>query len=245
VKDTYDEPEYTRDGTERSFNRTTSSGVNMKEVIEKIWTAAGKPNLNTHDAADHFTAQVAATLHFGSESLGIKGDTKYGRRRNPSGILSDDVIGIKTGSGANDADYFDYIQGAGANGWKFVWNGSSGGPWVAPEDPKLVVGGKPNPGDPGPPDEPEPIDISNIEGSLNEIRIVLGAILQLVDVQNQINDRLVGSVDRLNESFAKFDKVENHVAEIKNLLDNQQKVIVAESHALRDLVNGGIKIKLR
>jgi hypothetical protein len=215
----------------------------MIETIQKIWEAAGKPNLNTHEKADHFTAQVAATLHFGSQSLGIKGDPKFGRRRNPSNILSDDVIGIKTGSGANDADYFDYIQGAGANGWKFVWNGSTGGPWVAPEDPKLVVGGTPDPGEPDP--GPDPIDISEIEGSLNEIRIVLGAILQLVDTQNQINMRLVDSIDRLNGNFEKFDTVAGHVHELKNLLDNQGKIIVAESTALRNTINDGIRIKLR
>jgi hypothetical protein len=218
----------------------------MKEVIEKIWNAAGKPNLNTHDAAHHFTAQVAATLHFGSESLGIKGDTKFGRRKNPSGILSDDVIGIKTGSGANDADYFDYIQGAGANGWKFVWNGSTGGPWVAPDVHDVI--GAPSPGPVTPPnqtDPKDPIDISEIEGQLGEIRIVLGAILQLIDNGNQINTRLVDSIDRLNANFEKLGSIGTHVHELKNLLDNQGKIIVAESTALRNTINDGIRIKLR
>jgi hypothetical protein len=230
-----------------AYINNKSPGDTMIDIIKKIHAAAGSPNLDSHEKADHFTAQVAATLHFGSKSLDITGDPKYGRRKNPSGILSDDVIGIKTGSGASDADYFDYIRGAGASGWAFVWQGSSGGPWVAPDEGDVVgTGSNPGTPDPKPTDPgPAPIDISEIEGQLTEIRIVLGAILQLVDAQNSISERLIGALDRLNETFGKFDKVEGHVNEIKLLLDNQGKIIVAESQALRAQVSDGIRIKLR
>jgi hypothetical protein len=149
----------------------------MIDTIKRIHAAAGSPSLNSHHAANQFTAQVAATLHFGSQSLGIAPDPSVGRRRNPSNILSDDVIGFK---GSNGVEYFDYIRGAGSSNWEFVWQGSSSGPWVAPSIDDVVGGAAPGEPNPSPnPGNPNPSPIIDIKPILDAIFALHNEVLRL------------------------------------------------------------------
>lgn len=213
----------------------------MIDTIKQIHRAAGSPNLNTHDAADHFTAVVAATLHFGAPSLNIRPDPRIGRRRNPSGILSDDVIGINEDG---RIEYFDYIRGAGANNWEFVWQGSSGGPWVAPDDPRLVVTGEapdPDP-DPGPSNNnpPPPVDLTAIVETLKAIKNVTVTLALTVATQNTLIEAL------LNAQQQGQSPIDNNLLiEIRDAITNTRDNIVAESKSLRDLVRGGVPVRIQ
>lgn len=209
----------------------------MIDIIKRIHAAAGSPNLNSHEAADHFTAQVAATLHFGSPSLSITGDNKYGRRRNPSNILSDDVIGIRTSSGA---DYFDYIAGAGANGWSFVWNPSSGGPWVAPSIDDVI--GTSNPGTPPPGTPTTPPHDPDIENLLRGIHTMLGSMVQMVSVQVEAVTNLADVVNLLSQRAVEATS-QALLIDIRDQIANQSLILTAEAKELKGLVRGGIKIK--
>lgn len=127
-----------------------------------------RPDLTSVAESEHFTARVAATLHYGSPGLGIIGDSNWGRRRNPSGVLSNDVIQYRE-SGEN----FDIIVGAGGGNPQIAWNTSTPGPWVQPLAWDVV---EPDPTDPGPGPGPGPNpgpdpSIANVLREIRDIQI--------------------------------------------------------------------------
>lgn len=124
-----------------------------------------QPNLRDGAAGDRFTAQVTATLHFGSPSLGIAADANWGRRRNPSGALSNDVLCYRA-----SGETFDICVGMGGSNPSLSWNASTPGEWVAPSSGDVVGGGPPPP---DPPDPPPTGDLGAVVGALNAIHATL------------------------------------------------------------------------
>lgn len=117
------------------------------------------PDLTTITGCDRFTDQVAATLHFGSAGI-CEADARWGRRRNPSGSISFDVLNYQ-----ND-DCIDLVRGGGAPGAVLHWEVSTPGGWVAPNSNMIVR----LPNEPPPdPDNPPPSD-NEIVSLLREIR---------------------------------------------------------------------------
>jgi hypothetical protein len=124
-----------------------------------------QPNLHDGAAGDRFTAQVAATLHFGSPSLGIAPDANWGRRRNPSGVLSNDVLCYRA-----SGETFDICVGMGGSNPQLGWNASTPGEWVAPSSGDVVGGGSTPPPNPDPPPTG---DLGAVVGALNAIHATL------------------------------------------------------------------------
>lgn len=117
------------------------------------------PDLTTIQGCDRFTDQVAATLHFGSPGI-CEPDARWGRRRNPSGSISFDVLNYQ-----ND-DCIDLVKSGGAPGAVLHWEVSTPGGWVAPNSNMIVR----LPNEPPPdPDNPPPAD-NEIVSLLREIR---------------------------------------------------------------------------
>lgn len=123
-----------------------------------------QPNLRDGAAGDRFTAQVAATLHFGSPSLGIAPDANWGRRRNPSGVLSNDVLCYRA-----SGETFDICVGMGGSNPQLGWSVSTPGEWVAPSSADVVGGGTTPPPPPPPPDG----DLGAVVATLNAIHATL------------------------------------------------------------------------
>lgn len=175
---------------------------NVLETIERIASVA-RPDLTTHQGADKFTAQVAATLHFGSPRLMINPDPNWGRRQNPGGNLSDDVIQYQDGM-----QCFDIIQGAGAAGARIVFNTSTGGPWVAPESGDRVEPGNPGTGNGGIPPPPTGDNAAVLKaiGDLNgRIDTLTSAVTQLFqrpgvdaeDIKKFVDERMHQCINEL------------------------------------------------
>lgn len=125
---------------------------NRFDVIEQLARVL-QPNLRDSAVGSLFTRRVAATLHYGSLSLGIVGDVNWGLKRNPSGLISSDVIKYRSSGEA-----FDICVSMGSTDPNVVpqlaWNATdtAGQPWVQPDAADVVAG----PGEPPPPPPPSP-----------------------------------------------------------------------------------------
>jgi hypothetical protein len=136
---------------------------NRFDVVTQLNTLL-QPNLRDGAAGDRFTAQVAATLHFGSAGLGLAPDANWGRRRNPSGVLSNDVLCYRA-----SGETFDICVGMGGSNPQLGWSVSTPGEWVAPSSGDVVGGGTTPPPPPPPPDG----DLGAVVGALNAIHATL------------------------------------------------------------------------
>ena len=85
---------------------------------------------------DVFTQQIVSTLHNGGTigAVTVVADANWGRRLNPSGILSTDVAAYLQVSGSENPFSVDIILGATGPAAAPAWNlmGRIGGAWRAP-----------------------------------------------------------------------------------------------------------------
>lgn len=124
------------------------------------------PDLTTIQGCDRFTDQVAATLHFGSPGI-CDADARWGRRRNPSGSISFDVLNYQ-------GDHcIDLVKSGGAPGAVLHWEVSTPGGWVAPNSNMIVrLPNVPPPDDPPPNDDILSI-LQRIDNNTRETKEIL------------------------------------------------------------------------
>lgn len=120
------------------------SAPNMSHIVERIQSIKNH-DITTILGCEALTAQVTATLHFGSPGL-VDADARWGRRRNPSGVISFDVLNY-----LND-ECIDIVRSGGGPNAALHWELSSNGQWIAPDVNDRVLISPENP-EPGP--EPE------------------------------------------------------------------------------------------
>lgn len=123
------------------------------------------PDLTTIQGCDRFTDQVAATLHFGSPGI-CDADAKWGRRRNPSGSISFDVLNYE------GDDCIDLVRSGGTPGAVLHWEVSTPGGWVAPNSSFIVRSNQP--GEPPPEDGEDILSVlQRIENNTRETTEIL------------------------------------------------------------------------
>lgn len=118
------------------------SAPNMSHIVERIQSIKNH-DITTILGCEALTAQVTATLHFGSPGL-VDADARWGRRRNPFGVISFDVLNY-----LND-ECIDIVRSGGGPNAALHWERSTPGQWIAPDVNDRILLNPNNPGNPPP-----------------------------------------------------------------------------------------------